>query len=103
MVEKIGIIITKHTANRVKQWFTDEEVSIMPWPAQSPDLNPIENLWSILDQRLRGRKCNNRTQLIEALKKGWEELDESILTRLVDSMPSRIQKVIEAKGFATKY
>ena len=75
----------------------------LPWPSQSPDLNPIENLWSILDYKLRNRRPQNKLQLVEALREGWNSLDADLLTTLVDSMPRRIQAVIESKGYPTKY
>jgi len=93
----------KHTAIVVKHWMEDEEVPLMEWPAQSPDLNPIENLWSILDQRLKNRKPSNKEELFNLLKNAWKELPVNLLTKLVDSMPERCRAVIEAKGYATKY
>jgi hypothetical protein len=93
----------KHTAKVIKEWFNQYEIPKMEWPAQSPDLNPIENLWSILDQRVKHRKPNTDEELFDVLKKGWEELPVDLLTKLVDSMPHRCRAVIEAKGNATKY
>ena len=69
----------------------------------SPDLNPIENLWSILDARLMYRRVNTVDQLFELLKEEWKKLDTDLLDRLVCSMPARCQAVIDAKGFPTKY
>ena len=75
------------------------------WPANSPDLNPIENLWHILRDRIRKRKVQPRTKeaLIEALQEEWVKLDMKIVNDLIDSMPRRLQAVIDAKGGATKY
>ena len=69
----------------------------MLWPVQSPDLNPIENLWSILDTRLKYRKCSNEDELFKVLQDGWEDFDLQILKNLVNSMSKRCQAVIDAK------
>ena len=58
----------KHRANLTKLWFEDYSVPVIDWPAQSPDLNPIENLWSILDQRTKFRKPSNEKALFECLE-----------------------------------
>ena len=93
----------KHTANATKQYMIDNQIPILPWPSQSPDLNPIENLWSILDYKLRNRRPQNQQQLFEALTEGWNSLDRELLTNLADSMPRRIQAVLEKRDYPTKY
>jgi transposase len=60
-----------------------------------PDLNPIENLWSILDNNLKDRRPQNEEQLFQDLKDGWERLPLDLLQRLADSMPRRIEAVIK--------
>ena len=93
----------KHTAKKTKDWFRTNEVEVLDWPAQSPDLNPIENLWSILDQNLKDRQTNTKEELFKALEEGWSELPKDCLKNLVESMPRRIEACIKNKGFATKY
>ena len=93
----------KHTARRVKDFITDNDIPTFGWPAQSPDLNPIENLWSILDKKLVNRKENTTPELFKLLKQEWSKLTTNELERLVDSMPQRCQAVIDARGLPTKY
>lgn len=75
----------------------------LDWPSQSPDLNPIENLWSILDHQLKARAPNNTEKLFNILKKGFYVLPVELLDKLVCSMPDRIAACITAKGGMTKY
>jgi hypothetical protein len=93
----------KHTAKVVKQWFIDNNVNVLPWPAQSPDLNPIENLWSILDLNCSKRRANNEEQLFQCLHEAWKQIPPQLCEKLVASMPARCQAVIDAKGGHTKY
>jgi hypothetical protein len=75
----------------------------MDWSSQSPDLNPIENLWSILDRQLCNRKCNSEDELFQALMQAWENLPTDLLDQLVGSIHDRCQAVIDNKGFPTMY
>lgn len=93
----------KHTAKIVKYYLADKKIQTIEWPAQSPDLNPIENLWSILDIQCRARECKNEEELLECLEVAWNKLDKDLLKRLVPSMPARIQACIAANGYPTKY
>jgi hypothetical protein len=93
----------KHTANINKSYLRRYEVPTLPWPSQSPDLNPIENLWSILDDRVKNRVPNSEKELFQVLEEAWNNLPVALLTSLVDSMPRRVAAVIQNKGFATKY
>jgi hypothetical protein len=60
----------KHTAKRTKEWLERNQINVMDWPAQSPDMNLIENLWQIVDQRLpkREKKPANTEELWDMVK-----------------------------------
>ena len=75
------------------------------WPGNSPDLNPIENLWSILKDRLESRKKKpaNIGELKTALKEEWNNITAETIQNLILSMPSRIEAVISSKGNKTVY
>jgi Mn-dependent DtxR family transcriptional regulator len=93
----------KHTAKTVQAYIRNQEWHVLQWPAQSPDLNPIENLWYILDRETKDRTCKNEEELFLHLQKAWEHINVDILHNLVDSMPRRIQEVIDAKGLHSSY
>ena len=75
------------------------------WPANSPDLNPIENLWHIIRSNIRKRKTQpqNKKELEIALMEEWKKLDIEIINTLILSMPRRLQAVIEVRGGDTRY
>lgn len=94
-----------HTAKIAKKWKVDNNIKSLPWPAQSPDLNPIENLWDELDRQVRKHRPlpKNQDDLWNILQEEWLKLDENIYKNLIDSMPHRIAAVITNKGNPTKY
>ena len=76
-------------------------IHLLPyWPDQFPDLNPMENLWSILDHNVRDRRPQSKAELFRVLQDGWNALDRDLLRRLVDSMPRRIQAVLNNNGWS---
>jgi len=95
----------KHTAKVVQNWLENNNFSVMKWPAQSPDLNPIENLWSYLDSKVcrRPTKPKNSEELLEFLKQEWELIGPDFTYKLVNSMPKRIAEIIRAKGCHIPY
>jgi hypothetical protein len=93
----------KHKARINQTYLANIGVNVLDWPAQSPDLNPIENLWNHLDRHLQNRDCNNEEELFNALKGGWESITAEYVEKLVDSMPNRCAAVIAANGNGTKY
>jgi hypothetical protein len=93
----------KHTSQLCKNYLKEKKIDRMPWPAQSPDLNPIENLWAILNRDAATRKPQTDAELFTALETSWNMLDQSILEKLVDSMPRRCKMVIASRGLPIDY
>ena len=73
------------------------------WPSQSPDINPIENLFAWVKQTLIKRGPKNITELKEELSDVWENINADFLKNFWDSMPRRCQLVIDNNGHAIKY
>ncbi len=92
-----------HTAKGTKSWFNDHGVTVLDWPANSPDLNPIENLWGIVKRKMRDTRPNNADELKATVKETWASIPPQQCHKLITSMPRRIEAVIKAKGAPTKY
>ena len=95
----------KHTANLTWQWFEDNDIDVLEWPPQSPDLNPIEHLWNEIDRRLRrfSMGIHTQDQLWDAIQKVWVEMDIEFIHTLIESIPERINDVIQARGGYTRW
>ena len=97
----------KHTAARVKNYLSNKEekgdLKVLAWPSQSPDLNPIEHLWKIVKQKRIGVKATSADDLFQKVTNIWNEIPITTLKTLIESMPRRVQAVIDAKGQHTKY
>lgn len=93
----------KHSAMNTKLWLLYNTPKYVKTPPQSPDLNPIEHLWEELDRRIRKRVIRNRNDLKTALQEEWNNIPSNVTKNLVDSMPRRLNAVIKAKGYPTKY
>ena len=95
----------KHRAKRVQEWLQVQQFDVMDWPPQSPDLNPIEHLWSIMKRHL-GEIDEQPSGMIDLWKRtqeAWNSISEETCRSLISSMPRRILAVIRAKGRWTKY
>lgn len=94
-----------HTAIIIKEWLERNNITVLEWPAYSPDLNPIENLWSRLEYLTQDRKPSSKEELWDIIKDTYDRIieNDSYIKKLVRSMPNRLQDVIKAEGNVTKY
>ena len=92
-----------HSAKSTQAWCENCHVHVLDWPANSPHLNPIENLWGIVKKKLHKHQPNTSEQLKDAIKTCWNEVTLHECQQLIHSMPRRIEAVIKARGDATKY
>ena len=95
----------KHTSKLAQKWFQDHNYTVMKWPAQSPDLNPIEHLWWHVKRRLADYETPSSgvEELWNHCQVEWEKIPKEVCQNLIESMPRRVQAVIKAKGGYTKY
>jgi hypothetical protein len=93
----------KHTARVTREWLLYNVRGLLETPPQSPDINAIENLWSLLETKITKCKCSPRQMLIEILKKEWDKIAQEVTVNLVNSMPRRLQAITDVKGSHTKY
>ncbi|GFU49529.1 transposable element Tcb2 transposase [Trichonephila clavipes] len=93
----------KHTAIVTKTWLLYHAPRRLEIPSQSPDLNPIENLWMHLDTEVREKNVTSKENLEEKLQEGWNSIDTEITKKLIESIPKRFEAVIQANGLFTKY
>jgi len=93
-----------HTTKKCKKWFIENNIEVLDWPGNSPDLNTIENLWSRLKRAVAAKRPSNRRGLIEAIIASWHHIIQpEHLAEPVESMPRQCQAVIDAKGYPTHY
>jgi hypothetical protein len=89
--------------NRYKHYSPKKKINAMVWPANSPDLNPIENLWSWLDRQIAEDLPRDTDQLRASISKHLNNVLEKIIQNLVDSMPTRIRQCMKNRCGVTIY
>ena len=88
-----------HSAVATKEFFDFAGVKYMEWRGQSPGLNPIENLWAIIKQKV----LKTIPGLDLVVEKEWRNIDRQHLINLAQSLPNRIQLVLQNKGYTIPY
>ena len=87
-----------HKSRQTMAWLADHDVEVLPWPARSPDLNPIENIWNTMAMRLAKHKPSNKTELRFLVANIWRQISKEECCKLIDSMPKRVDACRKAKG-----
>jgi hypothetical protein len=94
---------TAHTAKSTKRWLEEHGVAeVAGWPTKGDDINPMENLWAIVDERLENKKFMTKPAMKRAILKIWDGLDAELLNNLIDSVPDRIRRIVKSKGGSIK-
>lgn len=96
---------TPHRALVVRDFMQRQQVVRMDWPARSPDLAPIENLWDILGRRVNDNHppAADAAKLLQFLQQEWNAIPQQILQNLVNSMRQRVLECLAANGGHTSY
>ncbi len=96
-----------YKAQIISDWFLehDNEFTLLKWPPQSPDLNPIEHLWDVVEREIciMDVQPTNLQRLRDAIMSIWTKISEKCVQHLVESMPRKIKAVLKAKGGPTRY
>ena len=94
----------KHTSRKTCAWLVKSHVATLARPSQSPDLNPLEQLWAVLKRRVGAQPAPATVeQLWERVEREWWSIDPELCRRLVASMPRRIEAVIKARGGSVRF
>lgn len=94
---------TSHTSKSTSEWLQKKKWKVSPWPTNSADLNPIENLWGIMKNEVRKRKPKDLENLQMIIQEIWDGISIKTIKSLIQSMPTRLQICIEKNGGQIKY
>jgi len=94
----------KHASNHIEQFFEDNGVNWWPTPPESPDLNPIENVWGSMKQYLRTHyKPRNLNELKQGIQQFWQTLTPDVCQRYIGHLQKVIPKEIDVQGNPSGY
>ena len=92
-----------HVSRHSRSFFEAKCIQVLDWPSNSPDLNPIENLWGILKDNVEKRSPKSLSELGDAAMDEWKKIQAQTITNTIQSMSKRIQQVLERDGEKCDY
>ena len=94
-----------HTAKNTLEWLKANNISTLDWAPRSPDMNPVENVWSLLVSEVYagGKQYETVEDLKTSLLKAWNEIAMDSLSSLFESMPNRVTELLIENGGRTNY
>lgn len=92
-----------HTARATERFLRANGITLLPWVAQSPDANVIEHVWAKLQREMRGLSFTSPDLLWAEVQRRWAALPVAYIKSLYDSIPRRLQAIIDARGHPTRY
>jgi transposase len=101
-----------HTAQKIKDWFENRGIPLLPWPPYSPDLNPIEHIWARMKEWIQkhypelsemGHTQEALNELARVIVEAWEAIPQEDIDHLIKGMDYRVNAVRAAQGWHTKY
>ena len=97
-----------HSAALTQQAFQRNSVEVLPWPARSPDLSPIEHVWDVIGRRINDQEKyplppSSLDVLEHRIRSEWERIDQQEIRNLISSMPRRLIECSKKRGGHTRY
>ncbi|MBW0461235.1 hypothetical protein O181_000950 [Austropuccinia psidii MF-1] len=93
-----------HTAQISNKWRATNQIDKLPWPAHSPDLNPIENVWKVLKTHItKHHQPHTMDELRAAIQSAWDDLSPAFFEKLLIGMHKQLEAVVESHGGPTRW
>jgi hypothetical protein len=93
----------KHRSKIVTKFKNDNNIQSLDWPSNSPDLNPQENVWSMLKSKIKKHSIKNMDDFKKVIMEYWNEISQESINNTILSMDKRVKKVIESNDWSIDY